>query len=306
MPNITITEQHQKQRLDQMLQSVLLISRTQIQKLITTGEITVNGKTCTPHLFLKIGDVVVYPNLTKPKKIKKDVAPLEILFEDEDVLVINKPAGLLVHPTTKDEKRPSVVDAVLAHAPSVKKVGDNPLRPGIVHRLDKDVSGVMVIAKTNAAFEDLKQQFQNRTVEKMYTALVYGKLSKPHDVIDLKISRSKRLGRMVARTGDQEGKEAVTEYDVVDQFKNATLVQVRIHTGRTHQIRVHFFAIDHSVVGDRLYKKRVMRHVRHMELGRLFLHATSLSFTLLDGTKKTITSPIPDDLKTILLSLPRK
>lgn len=307
MTEIIISPEQDNKRLDHVLLSYLSETRSSFQKLIKSGEITLNQKPCKPHTFVKTGDILFFPKTSSIKKnVKKNLPSLEILFENEDVLVINKPAGIVVHAAQKQETRISIVDIIVKHDPKIKKVGEDKMRPGIVHRLDKDVSGVMVIAKTQKTYEDLKKQFHDRTVQKSYLALVYGKLPREHDVIKLKISRSKALGRMVARTGDQEGKEAITEYEVLDRFKNSTFVSVKIHTGRTHQIRVHFFAIDHPVVGDQLYKKRFIRHVKQRVLGRLFLHAHSLTFSLPNGEEKTIISPLPKELKSFLDSLPKK
>lgn len=306
MTNLRIDPSQHNKRVDQILTEVLPISRSQVQKLIKAEEIRLNDKPCKPHTPVHTGDVLTFPKVStkSPKQEKTDVE-LPILYEDKDLIVINKPAGLLVHRTNDLDTRPSVADLMVKHHRSIKRVGDNPLRPGIVHRLDREVSGVMVIAKTQKMFDKLKLQFQERSVEKTYSALVYGKLPKDHDVITFAIARSKSQGRMVARTGDQEGKEAVTEWDVKDRFKNTTLVEVKIHTGRTHQIRVHFLAIDHPVVGDRLYRKKSMRHTKEKNLGRLFLHSRALTIDLADGTRKTFTAPLPKELKAILDALPR-
>ncbi len=313
MPQFIADEQQAKKRIDQVLVGVLGLSREKIQSLIKSGEITLNDKPAKPHTPVQLNDVIVYPVIST-KKPKQEISTIElpILFEDDTLLVINKPAGLIVHRTNEIDTRPSVIDLLLKKYKGIKKVGEpskpghTNMRPGIVHRLDREVSGVMVIAKTQDMFENLKKQFQTRTVEKQYTALVYGKLPKEHDQIKFAIARSKSQGRMVARTGDQEGKEALTDWDVVERLKNTTLVNVKIHTGRTHQIRVHFLAIDHPVVGDRLYRKKSMRHTKEKNLGRLFLHAHSLTFQLADGTPKTITVPLPAELKQVLDALPRK
>ncbi|MEK7451762.1 MAG: RluA family pseudouridine synthase, partial [Patescibacteria group bacterium] len=273
----------------------------------------INEKPCKVHTFLETGDVVFYPKISATSRVKQESAPpLEILYEDDDLIVINKPAGLIVHRSNTSDLRANVADILLKSHRKMKQVGDASkdssqpnLRPGIVHRLDKDVSGVMVVAKTQPMFEQLKKQFQDRTTEKKYLALVYGKLPKDHDVIQFAIARSKRQGRMVARTGDQEGKEAITSYDVVERYKNATLVKIQIHTGRTHQIRVHFLAINHPVMGDKLYHIKNMRHIREKDFGRIFLHADSLTLRLLNGKQKTFLSPLPIELKNILATFPK-
>ena len=161
----------------------------------------------------------------------------------------------------------------------------------------------MVIAKTQAAFDSLKKQFQNRTIHKEYLALVYGTLPKETDTITLKIDRSKNKGRMVARTGSQEGKEAITVYDVLKRFSTATYVNVKILTGRTHQIRVHFQALGYPIVGDKLYKVKRMKF-REIPLPRLFLHSHKLSIRLMDGKEKSFAVPLPEELTTLLNTLP--
>ncbi len=300
-------------RLDLFLVGKFGVSRARVQAIIKAGEVTVNGKAATPHLALKATDIVVSTaDLdAKPKLPKLVLPPLDVLFEDKEILVVNKPAGLLVHPNSEHElkTRPSLTAAAVKHAPSMKGVGENDLRPGVMHRLDKDVSGVMVLAKTQEAYEDLKRQFAGREAEKHYVALAYGKMPKDHDVITLKVARSRNRGRMVARPDGQEGKEAITEYTVSERLKAWTLLDVHTHTGRTHQIRTHLFAVNHPLVGDTLYRKSDgghMRHVREVSLGRVFLHASSLSVTRLDGTRQTFTAPLPDDLQEMLKNLPRK
>jgi 23S rRNA-/tRNA-specific pseudouridylate synthase len=161
----------------------------------------------------------------------------------------------------------------------------------------------MVIAKNQPAFTHLKRQFMGRHVKKEYTALAYGALPKDHDTIALKIARSKSRRRMVARPEGQEGKEAITEYDVVARYKTATLARVRTLTGRTHQIRAHFKGIDHPLVGDTLYAKRHMRHIKPIPLARIFLHAGKLTVPLPNGTIKTFESPLPKELGALLSNL---
>ncbi len=299
-------------RLDIHLTKKLSVSRAQVQKLIKLGTVTINGKIATAHTLVNEGDVVVHPKL-EVIRVKRTVQPdIPVLYEDDDVVVINKPAGIIVHPMNETDKRPSVIGSLLQGRVGLKKIGDpstrsgnKNLRPGIVHRLDRAVSGVMVIAKTQIMFEELKRQFSLREVDKEYIALVYGRIAKDHDTINFKIARSKTLGRMVSRPEGQEGKEALTEYDVVDRFKTATLVDVKIHTGRTHQIRTHFKAIGHPVVGDTLYHTKIV-NIRPIVMDRLFLHAHKLTIMLADGKRKTFTSPLPEELKEMLKTLPHK
>ena len=301
MPTYQVTAEEHKNRLDRVLQKVMNLTRAQVQKIIHGGDVTLNKKPVTPHLAVRTGDLLFYPALSAPKPQAKIIAPtLEIIYEDGDVLVINKPAGLLVHPVNENRHEPTVIDGLLALHPEIAKVGDDPRRPGLVQRLDKDVSGVMIIAKNAEAFSWLKKQFADRLVKKEYLGLAYGQISKTHDTITLKIARSKNKGRMVARPQSQEGKEAVTEYDVLEKFKTATYVRVRIHTGRTHQIRTHFKAIDHPLVGDSLYKKNHMKNIHPIPMNRIFLHAHQLTVTLLSGQEKTFAAPLPAELKKIL------
>lgn len=304
MPTIEIPANDKGKRLDKFLTDSMEISRSQIQRLIKEGAITLNGKHTKPGEELAAGDHIFYPEgeLAAPRK-DRDTPVLDVLYEDDDLLVINKPAGLLVHEALHNEHRPTVVDALLERYPEITQVGDDPRRPGIVHRLDKDVSGLMVVAKTQQAFDALKQQFQTRTIQKEYLALVYGLLPKDADTINLKISRSKTKGRMVARSGEQDGKEAITQYDVLKRFSTCTYVSVKILTGRTHQIRVHFQALGYPVVGDKLYKVRGMKF-REIPLPRLFLHSHNLTLRLMNGEEKSFTTPLPDELNSLLQKLP--
>jgi len=184
----------------------------------------------------------------------------------------------------------------------VKKVGDDEKRAGIVHRLDKFTSGVLITAKTQKAFEHLKAQFKERKTTKEYTALVHGTMPKPYDTITLTIGRSKSTGKMAARPESQGGKSAITHYEVVDQFPHHALLNVKIETGRTNQIRAHMFAIKHPIVGDPLYKQRDQKL---MNIDRIFLHSRELTITLPSGETKTFTAPIPKKLKEVLKSIPK-
>ncbi|MFA4845400.1 MAG: RluA family pseudouridine synthase [Patescibacteria group bacterium] len=300
MPEIHVKTEQANERLDRFLTLNMETTRSQIQKLIEAGSVTVNREVAKSNRRLETGDVVFYPEAEVITHTKTEVAPLlDILYQDDDILVINKPAGLLVHEAFKDEMRATVVDALLESFPEVTDVGDDPKRPGIVHRLDKDVSGVMAIAKTQAGFEHLKRQFQERTLTKEYLALVYGSLPKDHDVITFKVTRSKAKGRMVARPESQEGKEAHTEYEVLERLNTTTYIRVKILTGRTHQIRVHFQAIGYPIVGDKLYKVKGMKF-RPIELDRLFLHAHKLTVRLMDGHEKTFETGLPVELERLL------
>ncbi len=290
-------------RLDLALASLLEVSRTRAKKLIEQDTVLVNDGPVSAHLLVHTGDTITLTNeslLEKPKKSTVPPPPLDILFENDDVLVVNKPAGLLVHDTGTSVE-PTLVDALLAYIPQIAGIGDSKVRPGIVHRLDKDASGCLVIAKNQAAFAYLKAQFGARNVKKHYTVLVEGSLSRDAETLTFPIARSKSLGRMAARPTSQEGREAITHYTVLQRFPHHTLVDVIIETGRTHQIRVHMLAMSHPVVGDNLY---TIRGLKVRNIGRLFLHASSLSLTLPNGEELNIEAPLPKELNDVLASIP--
>lgn len=240
---------------------------------------------------------------------------MNIIYENKDVLVVNKPAGILVHPT-ENSKEKTAVDWLLKHYPEIRNVGDpavggasNQMRPGIVHRLDKDTSGVMIIAKNQPAFEFLKKQFQERKVKKTYIALVVGELKTKEGTINLPIGRSKKspLKRLASLKARGKLREAITEYKVLENFKDYTLVEAYPKTGRTHQIRVHFKAVSHPVVCDKLYGGKLARQLAGpicpFGLSRQFLHAYSLELILPDGSRSRFEADLADDLKKVLEEL---
>ncbi|MFA6522413.1 MAG: RluA family pseudouridine synthase [Patescibacteria group bacterium] len=290
-------------RLDIAVALSLGVSRTLAQKAIKNGFVLVDGYKRSPHFLVEGENAITYAPEAFEKKIeeKGEIPTLDILYEDDDVLVINKPAGLLVHATDTSTEA-TLVDAVLAIHPEIIEVGEEKKRAGIVHRLDKGASGVMIIAKTQAAFVHLKDQFKNHLAKKHYVVLATGFFTKPHDTINLPIARSKNSPRMAARPISQGGKTAVTHYTVVQQFPHHALLDVEIESGRTHQIRAHLFAIEHPVVGDKVYRKK---NQKYSEFPRIFLHAKTLQITLPSGKEKTFTAPIPLELKTELERIPK-
>ncbi|MCK4554834.1 RNA pseudouridine synthase [Candidatus Parcubacteria bacterium] len=230
----------------------------------------------------------------------------QTVFENNNFLVINKPAGLLVH-SANHIKEPTLADQLLKKYPELIKIGEDPIRPGIMHRLDKQVSGLMAVAKTQVAFDHLKKQFQDRTIIKIYTALVYGKIEKDEDEINFPIQRSSKGHKMAALPlttkgkFTEEGRQAITEFEVIKRFINYTLLKVKIKTGRTHQIRVHLAAYGHPVVGDDLYStKKTKEKNKKLNLGRIFLVANKLSFIDLNGKQKTFKIDLPEELKNFL------
>lgn len=283
-------------------------TRHYIQKIIDEGCVKVNHKLPKSSLKLKGGEniQVIFP-MPKELKLKAKKIPLKIVFENKDVIVINKPAGMVVHPGTGgSHMEDSLVNAILHHAKGQLSGISGVMRPGIVHRLDKDTSGLIVIAKSDKAHQDLTQQFKDRKVEKTYFALLCGKLQPMKGSIDAPIGRDRRDRKKMAVTGLDEGRAAVTRYNVLRYFGDYTYVQVQLITGRTHQIRVHFATIGYPLVGDPIYGKiRVNKFfVREYGLTRLFLHAGKLVIDVpgLKGTakRKTFEAPLPADLNNTL------
>lgn len=231
---------------------------------------------------------------------------LKIIDKTKDYLIINKPAGLIVH-GAPHIKEPTLIEGLIKKYSKIKKVGDDPARPGIVHRLDKLVSGLMIIACTNESFDNLKKQFQKRTVAKYYTALVYGQIEADEGRIDFPIYRSKGGYKMVAlpktvkREKNPLGRTALSEFEIMKRYINYTFLKVRIKTGRTHQIRCHLAAFGHPVVGDDLYGTNKTR-LKNKKLGlnRIFLHAHRLEFDNLRGERKKYKLELPDELTDLL------
>jgi len=262
------------------------LSRTHAQKLIAGGYITVNDRVAKAGLKLDIGDKV---NIVIPPPIPlvPEAIPLNIIYQDNDLLVVDKPAGLIVYPAAGHPSY-TLVNAILSYLPEVPDTGDA-LRPGIVHRLDRDTSGLMVVAKNSPAQQSLISQFKARSVVKAYQALVKGHLTPEHGIIEAPIGRDPRNRKRMAVVA--EGREARTQYQVIKYVGNYTLLEVRPETGRTHQIRVHLSAIGFPVVGDKVYG------VKSAYLSRQFLHASRLGFHLPStGEYVEFTSDLPPDL----------
>jgi 23S rRNA pseudouridine1911/1915/1917 synthase len=283
-------------RLDRFLtESTKNLSRSRIQKLIDEGFVLVNKKTATSSYTVRKGDLIVL-NMPAPKPgdIKGEKLNIKVVFEDREIIVIEKDAGIVVHPTA-DHPAGTVVNWLLDH---LGGVSTKDLRPGIVHRLDKDTSGLLVIAKTESSLENLKKQFATRKVEKTYIALVMGEVQKPFGTIKEKIGRNPRSFQRFAVVS--EGKEAETDYRVTKEFSKLTLLSVRPKTGRTHQIRVHLASIGHPIVGDKLYGGKML-------FSRIFLHAQDLAFDH-PKTKERLVfhSDLPKDLQEYLDGLSLK
>ncbi len=281
MPTWNVDAEHVDARLDVFLTEVQAGgTRSAIQKALKQGKVTVNGEKTTVHRFLKEGDVIDWPaeDLVKREAIRTQIMPEpRIIKETADWIVIDKPCGLLTHPSSSSQE-PTLVEWFLKHAPEASKVGEDPIRPGIVHRLDREVSGLLVLAKNQATFDMLKQGFAHRTVEKRYLALVHGEILEEENDIKLAIARSTSKPRMAARPKEQEGKAAWTHYKVRERYVGATLLDVEILSGRTHQIRAHFHGIGHPIIGDILYiRKQTDRNIKQPT--RILLQSVHLAFT---------------------------
>src|SRR5207248_3621312 len=272
MIKLTISKEQARHRLHRILAEALpAFSRARLQTLIRNGFVTLSGKASRPRNLVRAGDLV---ELREPQIEKVEAQPeqikLEVLFEDEDLLVLNKPAGIVMHPGAGHEQH-TLVNALLAHCQNLSGIGGKE-RPGIVHRLDKETSGALVVAKNDATHRALSSQFAARTMTKIYLALVAGILRQKSGVIDKAIARHPvhRQRMSIAR---RQGRSAKTEYRVLRSGADISLIECILHSGRTHQIRVHLHHLGHPVLGDKLYGgKRAGYFPRQM------LHAWKLAF----------------------------
>ncbi|PYJ53616.1 MAG: RluA family pseudouridine synthase [Verrucomicrobia bacterium] len=287
-----VSENDAKLRLDHFVAKRLpQYSRTRLQQLIRSGFVRLNGASTRPRQIVRAGDKIdvrespVEQIETRPQRI-----PLDILFEDDDLIVINKPAGLTVHPGA-GQREHTLVNALLSHCTTLSGIGGKE-RPGIVHRLDKETSGCLVVAKNDLAHRELSRQFADRTVEKIYLALVAGKLRKPAGVMEERIGRHP-VHRQRMSVTTKRGRTAKTEYRVVRSNEEASLIECRLHSGRTHQVRVHLHHLGHPVLGDKVYGVRLVKN-----FPRQMLHAWKLGFRHPQtGEWKQFQASVPDDFK---------
>ncbi len=298
---VELTAESAGERLDKYLAACVdYLSRAQIQALIRQGLVTVNGGPAKASLRLEGGEIIrlLVPPLEVPAEPEPETIPLQVLYEDEHVAVVDKPAGMVVHPAFGHQSG-TLVNAVLARWPQIADFAE-PGRAGIVHRLDKDTSGVILIAKTPLALNSLRAQFKARQVQKRYLALVEGIPGTSEGVINAPISRDPKRRKQMAVL--REGREAITEFRLLEVFAAHSLLAVWPKTGRTHQIRVHLAFIGHPVVGDTVYGRRRQT----LRLSRHFLHAASVTFTLPGtDTQITVEAPLPATLQQVLDSLRR-
>ena len=277
------------------------LSRTMIQKLIENGEILVNGQKKKMSYKVNINDKISI-NIPEPEKtdLKAQDIPLEIIYEDNDIIVVNKPKGMVVHPANGNPDG-TLVNAIMAISKnSLSGIGGK-IRPGIVHRLDKDTSGIIIVAKNDKAHINLSKQIKDREVKKIYIALVKGSVNENEATIDMPIGRSTKDRKKMAVRKD--GKQAITHFKVLKRYLNYTLLEVKIDTGRTHQIRVHMAEIGHPVVGDIVYSKG------KNEFGVVgqMLHAKSLDFTHpTTGKKMHLEAELPQYFKEVIEKLDKE
>ncbi|MEK7308380.1 MAG: RluA family pseudouridine synthase [Nitrospirota bacterium] len=294
----TIKQEDKRERLDTYVSSKSGLSRSYIQRLLKNGLILVNSQPEKSSYIIRQGDVI---KLTIPDEppltlIPEDV-PLDIVREDGHIIVVNKPPYMVVYPSA-GHKNGTLLNALLSKCRKLASTGA-PLRPGVVHRLDKETSGLIVLAKDNAAYSALVKKFKEHEIEKNYLALLYGRLKTDRGEIRTAIGRS-ISDRKKMSTKTRKGKEAVTMFEVIKRFKSATLAKVRIITGRTHQIRVHFAASGHPVLGDKTYGKKTFIKFgqKTINFPRQMLHAYSLKFEHpVTGEPLELTAPLPDDIK---------
>ncbi len=292
-------EEESKERLDKYVAERMPdLSRSRVQRLIESGDIRVNGEVKKASSSVAVGDLIrVHIPPEEPDLPTAEEIPLDVIYEDEDLLVVNKPPGLVVHPAPGHPSG-TLVNALLAHRLDIARADANPQRPGIVHRLDADTSGLLVVAANQETQSALQAQFKAREVEKVYLALLHGHLTPAHAAIEAPIARDphhrKRMGVV------HGGRYARTEYRVREHLGDFTLVEAKLITGRTHQLRVHFVSIGHPIVGDEKYGRRR----EEIRAPRQLLHAQRLTFTHpRTGERVTFEAELPSDFRRVLASL---
>lgn len=306
--SIVVSEKDQGKRLDQFLADTHLnLSRSQAKKWIEGGIIFLNDKSPKPSVHLKMEDKIsgTFPQ-PKSLSLKPEPLPLTILYEDSSLILIDKPSGMVVHPALGNPSG-TLVNALLYHCKDLAGI-NGVLRPGIVHRLDKDTSGVMVVAKDDEAYSQLSRQFKNRIVEKVYVAIAYGSFEQNEGLIDSAIGRHP-IERKRMSTKTKKGRPALTRWKVIERLNNITLLEIYPQTGRTHQIRVHLSSVGHPILGDPLYGRKGRPGSMHdpvlkkgvMRMNRQALHAHRLTFDHpRTGKRVQFVSPIPQDMQEVL------
>lgn len=311
---IVVPAKQSKERIDVYLtHQVENASRSKVQKAIEAGFVLVNGKRVKPSHPIAPGEVIdiTFPRPPRPEAKPEDI-PLDIVYEDDQLLIVNKPAAMVTHPAYGNYSG-TLVNALLHYCNSLSAVNTE-MRPGIVHRLDKDTTGLMVIAKNDVAHHVLAKQFSKRTIDREYWAIVWGKFKQPKGTIEASLGRSKKDRKKVTVTAD--GKHAATEYEVLKEFDYLSLVRLKLKTGRTHQIRVHLVHVGHPVFGDPTYGGRSntwgglegkkAQHAANLLklISRQALHAKTIGFVHPTTREhKQFDSELPDDMKAVLESV---
>ncbi len=291
MEQFIVTSETAGHRLDIVLANQSGLSRTIVQRMIKNEHVTCNGSRVVAKQLVVENDRIGYePPIAQSRRVDQPAPELPILYEDNDILAVDKPAGLLVHPGNGRINESTVADFARAHGVKDEDI----LRPGIVHRLDRDTSGILVLAKNVAAKEYMQAQFADRKVKKTYHLLVIGRVDPDSARIDLPIGRDPRDGSK--RTVTSDGRPAQTSYKTLAYYPGFTLIEAHPETGRTHQLRVHFAATGNPIVGDIVYGAKR----ETLGLKRQFLHATQLSFTSPAGKQVNLTSPLPPELQSVL------
>jgi 23S rRNA pseudouridine1911/1915/1917 synthase len=288
---------HAGKRIDVLMSELSGLTRSRIYNLIGNGSLTVNGAATKPNYKTRGGDIVVIAFPAEEQRLVPEDIPVDILYRDDFLMVVNKPPGMVVYPAA-GHACGTLMNAVAYHAKTLASVGQ-PLRPGVVHRLDKDTSGVMVIALEDRTYYDLVDQFRKRTMDRRYKAIVYGRLRETTGTISVRIGRSES-DRKKMSTRSRRGKEAVTTWKEIERFGTATLIEAKLGTGRTHQIRVHFASIGHPVLGDRTYGLKTMIESSGKKIcfPRQMLHAEFLGFTHpATGKRLEFSSRLPEDME---------
>ncbi len=287
---LTVDAQDDGARIDAYLRAHTAFSRSRVSAMMLEGAVFVDGKEVEkPSLKVAAGQRVTLavPRTRETGIVAQDI-PLDILYQDADVVIVNKPCGMVVHPAAGNEDG-TLVNALLYHVRDLSGIGGE-MRPGIVHRLDKDTSGLILIAKNDAAHAALSAQFKARTMEKHYRAVAYGQFGEEQGLIDAPIARHPVDRKKMAIVPD--GRPSRTEWKVLERLRGATYLDVHLLTGRTHQIRVHMQSIGHPLLGDRIYAPNIRLSV---QIPRLMLHAYSLSFTHpATGAQMTLLAPLPE------------
>lgn len=292
-----ISQGQEGDRIDVQVSTLSGLTRSQIRRCSEKGLLLVNGKAVRQNYRTRAGDVVTLSLPFEEQSLIPEDLPVEIVYKDDALIVVNKPPDMVVYPAA-GHSRGTLMNVVAHHSGRLASVG-GPLRPGVVHRLDRDTSGIMVIALDDRAYYHLVEQFRERSISRQYRAVVYGNMREDSGEISLSIGRS-ASDRKKMSTKSRRGKVALTRWKVIERFHNATLIEARLGTGRTHQIRVHLASLGHPVLGDRTYGKKTVLEIRQKKIffRRQMLHAESLGFVHpLTGVQMEFTRGLPEDME---------